>query len=214
MSCSPQSCTWRVSPIPWLTVPVDAGRCRVSIDIDLLVSKPDSSLVEPSERLRKPARLRVTGRYGRLDDIELVFVHVRRCESPGFIGIGEHHLMSFDEVVEIPLVLRHLRVPLHELPRRMNKSGSQINLPPPLSRTSDSRTHDVAGGAGLGFFREYSLDLIVIDHRYRVAALALSDAINACRKVGSIFGSISRLRNLWLTREKAGEAVFTAGKLH
>src|SRR5438552_11880258 len=97
----------------------------------------------------------------------------------------------------------------------MNKRRSDIDLPPPFSRAGrESRTHHIACGAGLGFFSEYPPDLIVISHSYGVTALALRDAIDACRKVGSIFRSISRLRYIRLAGEKARKAVFAAGKLH
>src|SRR2546422_2618466 len=106
---------------PTLTLPltrsVDAGRCRVSVGVDSLISKPDAVLVEPSQRLLKEPRFRVARRHGSLDDIEFILVQVDPGEGPRFIGVvGELHLMSFDEVAKIPRVKRHPGVPLHEFP--------------------------------------------------------------------------------------------------
>src|SRR5438552_19192711 len=110
--------------------------------------------------------------------------------------------MSFDELEEVPLILRDLRVPLHELPGCVNKRGSEINLPPPFAAATDSPAHNVAGGAGLGFLREYPLKRAVIDHGYRVAALALRDAVDVGRQVGAILRFIRRLDDLRLARKK------------
>src|SRR5947207_2418742 len=211
MLTSLHSCTGCVDPGTWLNV--GAGRCGISFDIDFLISEPDSLLVEESERLRKPARLRVARGYGGFDDVEPVLVHVHRGEGSRFVGVCQRQLMSFDELEEVPLILSHFRVPLHELPRCMNKRGSHVHLPPSLTTAGDSSAHDVAGGARLGFLAEYSLNLVVIDHAYRVAALALRDAVDAGRKVGAILRSIGRLRDLRLAREKARETVFAIGKL-
>src|SRR3989442_5758784 len=96
----------------------------------------------------------------------------------------------------------------------MNKRSSHMHLPPPLPAAADSLADDVARGAGLGFLREYSLNLVVIDDRYRVAALALRDAVDAGRKVGAILRSIRRLRDLRLAGKKTRETVFAIGKLN
>src|SRR5262249_42924753 len=81
-------------------------------------------------------------------------------------------------------------------------------------RTADSFAHDIAGRTTFGLLRENGLHLIVIDHRYGVAALALCDAVDASRKVRSVFGSIRGPGYFWLVRGKARESVFAAGDLH
>src|SRR5262245_57365586 len=92
------SCTGRINSITGLKIAIYTRRRRKAIDIDLLVTKPNSSLVEPSERLLKPSGLGVTGWYGPLDDVQLTFVHVDCDEAAGLVRIGELHLVPFNEV--------------------------------------------------------------------------------------------------------------------
>src|SRR2546430_14886474 len=105
-----------VNPVTRLKTAVDARWRGISVHIDLLIAKSKSLLVEKSERLREPAWLRVTRWDGGFHHIKFIFVHVDRCESAGLVGIGEAQLMSLDKLGEIPLVLRYLRVALHEFP--------------------------------------------------------------------------------------------------
>src|SRR6266850_1755781 len=143
-----------------LNRPVHARRCRHSIDedrlvdVDELIAQPDPVLVEPSERLLKQARLRVPRRHGCLGDIELVPVHVDPCERTGLVGVvGELQLMAFDHVDVVPDVRRQLRVPLHELPRRVDDRAPHIVLPVPgVAWASQARFG--ARRALLGFFGE------------------------------------------------------------
>src|SRR5438034_8173028 len=169
---------------------------------------PISTLFPYTTLFRSPRR------YGRFHHIKLIFVHIDGCKGAGLVGVRKAQLVSFDELEEIPLVLRHLRVALHEFPRCVHQRGSSINLPPTFPGTTDSFAHDIAGRTTFGLLRENGLHLIVIDHRYGVAALALCDAIDARRKVRSVFRSIGGLAYFWLFREKARESVFAAGKLH
>jgi len=46
-----RSCARRVNPIAPLKIAVDARRRRKSVDVDLLIAKPNSSFVEKSKRL-------------------------------------------------------------------------------------------------------------------------------------------------------------------
>ena len=204
----------RVNPIATLKIAVDARRSRKSVHIDLLIAKPNSFFVEKSKGLREPAWLRIPRRYGRFHHIKLVFVHIDSCKGTGLVGVRKAQLVSFDELEEIPLVLGHLRVALHEFPRCVDQRGSSINLPPTLPGTTDSFAHDIAGRTTFGLLRENGLHLIVIDHRNGVAALALCDAIHARGKIGSVFRSISCLGYLRLLGEETRESVFAAGKLH
>ncbi len=65
----------------------DARGRREFVGVDILIAKPDPVLIEPSQRLLKEPRLWITRRHGSLHDIELVLVHVDRCEGAGFIGV-------------------------------------------------------------------------------------------------------------------------------
>src|SRR5688572_333376 len=102
---------------------------------------------------------------------------VDRREGTGAIGIEELQAMSFDQVRDIPPVVGHLRVPLKELPRRVDDRPLHIAPPavitgvalsPILPALLDSR--------GVYFF-----GVLVIDHRDGVAARAILDAIDAAR---------------------------------
>src|SRR2546425_12103185 len=87
---------------------LDARRRREAVGIDGLIAKPDSILVEPSERLLEQSRLRITRRHGALDDIELGLVHVYPCKRPRLVGVGgELKLMPFDAVDGVPDDARH-----------------------------------------------------------------------------------------------------------
>src|SRR5947208_11255128 len=96
--------------------------------------------------------------------------------------------MSFDEVDEIPQVVRQLGVPLHKLPRCVDDRAAYVILPVPLTGSAGSA--DAGFGshrAFLGFLGEYSLGLVVIDHRHGVAALDLRGAVDSRRQIGPKF---------------------------
>src|SRR2546425_13144548 len=112
---------------------LDARGRRESVRVDRLIAKADPILVEPSQRLLKQPRLRVTGRHGALDNIELVLVHVDPGKGTGLIGVvRELKLMSFDEVDGIPDQAREPGVALHESPRGIDNRSSQVGFPVPL----------------------------------------------------------------------------------
>src|SRR5688572_29119408 len=209
---------WGVNPTlarP-LTRSVDAGGRRPSVRVDRLIAKPDPVLVEPSQGLVKERWLRVTRRHGSFHDVELVFVHVNPHEGAGFVGVaGKVQLLSFNEVREVVPQVRHLGISLQELKECIDSRASHIMLPVPLTRSAGSSTASFkARGAGLGPRCEYSLGMVVIDHRHRVAILALRGAIDARRQIGAKFRAVDRFRYRRLTREIASEAILPARKLN
>src|SRR5499427_7539234 len=54
--------------------------------------------------------------HSPFDHVELVFVHINPCKGPGFIGVRELQLTSFNEVHNIPDKQCQLGVPLQVLP--------------------------------------------------------------------------------------------------
>jgi len=82
--------------------------------------------------LLKEAGLRISRRHGALEDIEFVFVHVDRGEGARLVlVVREMELVAFDEVDVVPQQVRHLRVSLHELPRRVDERAGQVRFPVP-----------------------------------------------------------------------------------
>src|SRR5262245_31308872 len=160
---------------------LDTRRHRESVGVIRLIAQPDAALVEPSERLLKQARLRITRGHGALDDVELVLVHVDPGERAGLVRVvRELELMSFDEVDGIPDEARHHGVALHEPPGCVDDRSADVSLPVPLVARG-SQTGLGARRTRLRFLREYALRLTVIDDGHRVAALALRRAVDARR---------------------------------
>src|SRR5438034_201477 len=122
--------------------------------------------------------------------------------------------MSFDEVDEIPQEVRQLGVPLHELKRCIDDRAAHIILPVTLTGSAGAAAASFGPRrAVLGFLGEYSLGLVVIDHRHGVVALALRGAIETRRQIGPIFRFVGGLRYLRWTWEIAREPIFATGKL-
>src|SRR5215469_13838669 len=68
--------------------------------------------------------------------------------------------------------------------------------------------------AGLGLLSEYPLGLVVVDHCYRITALALRRAIDARRQVRLMLGLVRGLRYFRLSWENACEAIFPTGEFN
>src|SRR5262245_24232897 len=101
--------------------------------------------------------------------------------------------MSFDKVHEIPEIMRHPGIALHELPRRIDNSASNVVFPVTLADSASSNTGLGSHGTGLRLLRKNSLCLVVIDDRHGVPACALNHAIHTGRQIGAIFGLVSSL---------------------
>ena len=108
-------------------------RRRERVVIERLVAELVALLVEPPERLLEERRLRIPCGNGSLDDVQLLIVHVDRRHRARSVAVRQMHLMTADAVRGIPRQLRHLRIALHELPRRMEERA--LIVEPPVSHT-------------------------------------------------------------------------------
>src|SRR5437870_7222034 len=138
--------------------------------------------------------------------------HTLNVHECVFIVVRELDLTSFDHVDNTPDKERQFRIALHELPGRVVDRATDVRLPVPFI-AGTSQTRFGARRTGLRFLREYSLGLRVINDCHRIAALALTCAIDTCRQVGFMQRSVGGLRYLGLGREITRKPIFTAGKL-
>src|SRR5262249_55057199 len=107
--------------------------------------------------------------------------------------------MSFDKINDVPHKRSHLCVASHELPRGVNDSSSNVGLPVSLIPwTAKARFR--AGWAGLRFFLEYRLGLVVVDDRHRITTLALGRTVAAGGQISAHLRFVCRLCDFGLTR--------------
>src|SRR5207249_4075464 len=110
--------------------------------------------------------------------------------------------IAFDEVDDTPHKESELGIALHQLPCCVRNRSSDIGLPVSLIARS-SQAGFGARRATLGFLCEYSLGLVVIDHRHGIAALALCGAIDASRQICFMLRSVGGLCHFRLARKVA-----------
>src|SRR6267142_1996560 len=101
--------------------------------IQRLVAQLLAVLVEPPERLLEEQRLRIPCGNGPLDDVELLIVHVERGHRARSVAVRQMHQVTADSIRGNPRQLRHLRVALEELRRRMDERALVVE--PPVSDT-------------------------------------------------------------------------------
>src|SRR6185295_27604 len=97
-------------------------------------------------------------------------MHVNSREGPGFVGVRQLQLMSFDEVHEIPDEARYLGIALHEFPRRSDDCSAQIAPPMSFTTVTAAFARLRAWGARLRFFSEYLFNRVVVHDCHRIAA--------------------------------------------
>jgi hypothetical protein len=97
------------------------------VDVNLLISNAVAVLVHPSERLVEEAGLRISLRHRPLEDVQLVLAHCDERHRPRLIGVvGQMDLVTFDEILPVPQVMRDRRVTLDELERRIHKRPADV----------------------------------------------------------------------------------------
>src|SRR5262245_28103912 len=155
---------------------------RVRVD-DVLITQAVAVGVDKSHRLLKQARLRITLGHRAFEDIKLVLVHRDVGERPRFIGIGELQEIPFDHVLPFPREAGDLGRLLNQFECRIHDAAAFVMSP--VAGPHDARVLTallVAFLAGLRAFDALLLDRPIVDHRHRVALLALLDAVNLAWK--------------------------------
>ena len=105
-------------------------------------------------------------------------MHVDRGKRTRFIGVGELYPTSCHAFGPVERVMRHLRVPLKELPRRKVDRAFQFGDPGVIAQI---RIRARGRLATLELFRVYFLNVRVIDHRDGVAVRTVFDTVDAPR---------------------------------
>ena len=135
--------TWmQTVALPWLALQLTHDGFLVGL---VLAAQFLPVLVNPPERLLEERRLRIPWRHGPLDDVQLPIVQVERRHRARSVAVCEMHQVTANAVTRIPCQLRHLRVALDELPRRVEQRALVIEAP--VSQTGKTGASIAAFGA-------------------------------------------------------------------
>ncbi len=141
-------------------------------------------------------------------NVQLHFVHADENKRARFVRVvGELQLVSFDQVLMVPQVMRQLGVALQKFRRGVDEGAPDVVLPVPRSAQIAPDAGFSTGGTCLATRDALLLDRVVVDHGHGIALVATIGGVHTRRQGVAEFRFPGGFGYFGLTRKQYPEAI-------